>query len=476
MIWSAIGLAAFVAVLALVRETAHAAALHLHAGRGRAWCCWPSRRCCPASLSEVNGAKVWISVGGFSIQPGEFAKLALAVFFAGYLVAKRDVLSPWRAGGCSASTCPAARDLGPGAHRAGSPACSSWSSRPTSAPPRCSSACSSSCCTSPPSGPRGCSSASRCSWPARYVASKLFSPRQRAGRRSGCTRSPATERAPQLGYQLVQGLYGMGYGGMLGTGLGHGQPYFTPLAPERLHLHRLRRGTRPDRPDGDPADLRLIVQRGLRAAVAVRDPFAKLLAGGLSFVLALQVFVIVGGVTGLIPLTGITTPVPVPGRLLAGRQLGADRPADADQRHRAAARAAADPGRGDDPGGAGERMNRALRRISLVCLAMFAAAAGQRQLRAGLRARPAWPSSTGNVADLQPAVPVPARRRSWPGRQDHRRVRSTSRASSELPAVLPGPHVTRRSPGTLGSSAPPGSRRPRTASSPAPTRSSRCTT
>src|SRR6202043_981456 len=52
----------------------------------------------------------------------------------------------------------------------------------------------------------------------------------------------------------------------------------------------------------------LITQRGLRAAIAVRDPFAKLLGGGLAFIIALQVFIILGGVTNLIPLTGITTP------------------------------------------------------------------------------------------------------------------------------------------------------------------------
>jgi cell division protein FtsW (lipid II flippase) len=111
-----------------------------------------------------------------------------------------------------------------------------------------------------------------------------------------------------IAYQPVQGLEGMAFGGLFGTGLGQGQPYHTPLVQSDFIFTAF----------GEELGLvgvmalllvfGLLVQRGLRAALAVKDPFSKLLVGGLSFVLALQVFVIVGGVSGLIPLTGVTTP------------------------------------------------------------------------------------------------------------------------------------------------------------------------
>jgi cell division protein FtsW (lipid II flippase) len=112
----------------------------------------------------------------------------------------------------------------------------------------------------------------------------------------------------QPSYQLVQGLYGMANGGLLGKGLGGGQPFWTPLVQSDLIFTAF----------GEELGLAgvmallllygLFVQRGLRTALLAKDEYSKLLASGLAFMFALQVFVIVGGVTRVIPLTGITTP------------------------------------------------------------------------------------------------------------------------------------------------------------------------
>jgi len=303
ILYSAIGIACFVAVLILVREPRVLQRYTYTLGAiGIVLLALPALL--PASISEVYGAKIQIKVGGFQIQPEEFAKLALAVSFAGYLVAKRDVLAlaGRRVLGLDL---PRARDLGP--------ILVVWgvsllllvfeSDIGTSAVFMGLFVATLYIATS------------RTSWlllgfvlfvAGALAASKLVS---HVGERFTIWLHPFSGSNPtHSSYQLVQGLYGMASGGLLGRGLGGGQPYITPLVQSDLVISAF----------GEELGLAgvmailliygLIVQRGLRTAMSVKDPFSKLLAGGLSFMLALQVFVIVGGVTRLIPLTGITTP------------------------------------------------------------------------------------------------------------------------------------------------------------------------
>jgi cell division protein FtsW (lipid II flippase) len=303
VLYSTAGIAAFVAVLAFVRQPRTLQRYTYTLGAvGLVLLALPA--VLPNSISEVPGtfAKIQISLGGFTVQPEEFAKLCLAVFFAGYLVAKRDVLAlaGRRVLGIDL---PRARDLGP--------VLIAWGV---------------SLVVLVFEGDIGTSAlffglfvvmmyiaTQRSSWLiigfllflfGAIVASELFA---HVKDRFLVWLHPFNY-VHTIGFQTVQGLYGLGFGGVLGRGLGQGQPYNTPLVQSDFIITAF----------GEELGLTgvmallliygLIVQRGLRAAIAVRDPFSKLLAGGLAFTVALQVFVIVGGVTRLIPLTGITTP------------------------------------------------------------------------------------------------------------------------------------------------------------------------
>ncbi|MGN6681603.1 MAG: FtsW/RodA/SpoVE family cell cycle protein [Streptosporangiaceae bacterium] len=303
LVWTAVGMAAFVGVLVVIRQPRILQRYTYTLGTiGLILLAIPALL--PASMSEVQGAKVWIILGGFSIQPGEFARIALAVFFSGYLVAKRDVLS--LAGRRFLGIdLPRARDLGP--------ILVLWAI---------------SMLILIFESDIGTSAlffglfiamlyiaTQRKSWLLigllLFVAGALLASAiiPHVHERFTIWRHPFAPGSIQgSSFQLVQGLEGMAFGGLFGTGLGQGQPFRTPLVQSDFIFTGF--GEEPGLA-GLMALLLifgLLVQRGLRAALATRDPFAKLLAAGLAFVLALQVFIIVGGVTQLIPLTGITTP------------------------------------------------------------------------------------------------------------------------------------------------------------------------
>lgn len=263
----------------------------------------------PPAYSEVNGAKLWILIGGFSIQPGEFAKLALLAFFAYYLVRKREVLS-LASRRFLGIDFPRGRDLGP--------VVAVWLL---------------SVLVLVFEKDLGTSllyfgmfvvtlyiATERVSWLliglvlffggaflAYFLGGTIGGPFANFYLRAQIWLDPFAD--PYVGgYQLVQGLLGLGTGGLFGAGPGGGQPTEVP----EVHNDFIFAGM------GEEIGLfglsallvvyLLVSERGLRAALGVRDSFGKLLAGGLAFTLGLQVFVIVGGISKLIPLTGQTTP------------------------------------------------------------------------------------------------------------------------------------------------------------------------
>lgn len=255
---------------------------------------------------ERNGARIWINIFGASLQPAEFVKITLAVFFAGYLVSNRDNLA---IGGPKilGIRLPRARDLGP--------ILVVWAVAITVLVLQ---------------SDLGTSllyfglfvamiyiATNRVSWliigaitfiPAAMIATKLFlHVRQRI---DGWLHAFDNEMYYRIGGsgQLVDGQFGMASGGLFGTGWGRGYPQLVYAANSDFILASLAEELGLTGLFAILIMYLVLIERGLRAAIGVRDGFGKLLAAGISFSLALQLFVVLGGITRLIPLTGLTAP------------------------------------------------------------------------------------------------------------------------------------------------------------------------
>ena len=256
----------------------------------------------PVIGATVNGATLWVRVGGFTFQPAEAAKILLAIFFAGYLVVTRDSLALVRTKVLGVPL-PRARDLGPilivwmvslgvlvferdlGTSLLffGLFVCMLYIAT------------------------------QRWSWLVLglllFAVGAVF-----AYLAFGHVRTRVQVWLDPFafsdtgGYQIVQSLYGFANGGLFGTGLGRGYPELVPFANTDFIMSGLGEELGLTGAIGIMLLYAILIERGLRIAVSVRDPFGQLLSAGLSIPLAIQVFVIVGGVTRLIPLTGLTTP------------------------------------------------------------------------------------------------------------------------------------------------------------------------
>ncbi len=258
-------------------------------------------------LGVDAGADVWVSIGGIvSFQPGELSKIALAIFFAGYLVRTRETLSSVGTRFLGI-TWPRARDLGP--------LLLVWLA---------------SLAIIVLQRDLGTGMLIFGMFIAMlYTATGKTSWALMGLALAGIGVAIAAQILPYVSHrfhnwldafnpevidrsggsaQLVSGIFGLAQGGLLGTGLGRGRPGLTPLSQSDYIFPSL----------GEELGLigvfailclyMVFTSRGIRIGVAGQDDFGKLLATGLSFTIALQVFIMVGGVTRLIPLTGLTTP------------------------------------------------------------------------------------------------------------------------------------------------------------------------
>jgi len=305
--WTAVGIAAFIITLLVIRRVRDLQRYRYTLGFLAVGLLWLPL--VPGLGVSLEGARVWIRLGPISIQPGEFAKLGLVVFFAAYLVEKRELLGM--------ATWPRSRPLLPDPKHLG-PVLIAWG-----------------VCLATLFAQRDLGQSlilfalfivllwiatERAGYLAvgsvLLAAGAAFAYRSMAHVRTRVADWLNPWRPLRLpdgsvtvkGYQIVQGAFAMSAGGVAGTGLGLGKPENIPVVYNDFIFAAF----------GEELGLLgvvvilmaylMIIGAGLRIAVRARDPFEKLLAAGLTALLGFQTFLILAGVTRLLPLTGVALP------------------------------------------------------------------------------------------------------------------------------------------------------------------------
>jgi cell division protein FtsW (lipid II flippase) len=267
----------------------------------------PDLKALPIHGVEMNGAKLWVSVWGMNFQPAEFAKLLLAIFFSAYLYEQRDRLAiagPKVFG----IQLPRLIDLAPILVVCG-------------------------ICLLVLVGQRDLGTSllfmglfvsllyvttNKKSWIfigfilfgiGAFIAYNMFSHlRARVEMWQDPFSGEIYNRIGGGSFQLVQGLFSLANGGLFGTGIGNGYPSMTPFSESDFIYSAI----------GEEFGLTglmallllymILCIRIVKSAISINDGFGKLLASGIGFLISLQVFVVVGGITRVIPLTGLTLP------------------------------------------------------------------------------------------------------------------------------------------------------------------------
>ncbi|HMQ24366.1 MAG TPA: FtsW/RodA/SpoVE family cell cycle protein [Acidimicrobiales bacterium] len=297
--WSALGILGFVLTLAFVRRMRDLDTPYTLMIVGVGLLLLPL---VPGVGRTINGAQIWVSIGPMSFQPGEFAKIALAISFAAYLVRKREVLSmaTFKIGPLAL---PEPRDLGPVMLAWGFSLLVMFFEKDLG------------------SSLLFFALFITMVWIATQraaylvIGTVLFSAGAFfAWRTFGHVQTRIDvwldpwQDVSGKGFQVVQSWFSLAAGGVTGKGPGLGQPDLIPAADTDFIFAAI----------GEELGLLggslilvaflLMVGAGLRIALTADREFDKLLAAGLTTLLGIQAFIIIGGVTRLLPLTGVTLP------------------------------------------------------------------------------------------------------------------------------------------------------------------------